>query len=127
MKLVRRLDQQPVTPRWANGAASLRHRVPDPPPAGARPARGRESVAERAADVLTMTLRPHVTGSLRRGGSPGSALLLDLAFLVPLDAEAAFTAAAAELAEPFAADGLAVEVSGPWAPYSFVSLGDGDA
>jgi len=86
-----------------------------------------DAVAERAADLLTTTLRPHTTESLRRGGSSGSALLLDLAFLVPLDAEAAFTAAAAELAEPFAADGLAVEVSGPWAPYSFVSLGGGDA
>jgi hypothetical protein len=86
-----------------------------------------EAASERVADVLTATLRPHATGSLRRGGSPGSALLLDLAFLVPLEAEAAFTAAAAELAERFAADGLGVEVSGPWAPYSFVSLGDGDA
>jgi hypothetical protein len=83
--------------------------------------------AERAADLVTATLRPHVTECRRRGGSPGSALLLDLAFLVPLDAETAFAGAAAELAAPLAADGLAVEVSGPWAPYSFVSLGDGDA
>jgi hypothetical protein len=86
-----------------------------------------EAAAERAADLLTATLRPHVRETLRRGGSPGTALLLDLAFLVPLEDEAGFTAAAAELAEPLAADGLAVEVSGPWAPYSFVSLGDGDA
>jgi hypothetical protein len=82
--------------------------------------------AQRAADLLLATLRPHVSQTLRRDGSPGSGLLLDLAFLVPLGAEEAFTAAAGELAEPFAADGLAVEVSGPWAPYSFVSLGDGD-
>jgi hypothetical protein len=86
-----------------------------------------EAGADRAADVLTETLRPHVTDSLRRGGSSGSALLLDLAFLVPLDAEAAFAAAANELGEQLAADGLAVEVSGPWAPYSFASLGAPDA
>lgn len=86
-----------------------------------------ETAAERAADLLTATLRPHVRESLRRGGSPGTALLLDLAFLVPLEEEAGFTAAAAELAGTLDAEGLAVEVSGPWAPYSFASLGSGDA
>jgi hypothetical protein len=127
VKLVRRAAEQPVHSssddrRGVTGTEYLTRRRQ-----ALAQHEAAETVAERAADVLTATLRPHVTESLRRGGSPGSALLLDLAFLVPLDAEPAFTAAADELAEPFAADGLAVEVSGPWAPYSFVSLGDGDA
>jgi hypothetical protein len=86
-----------------------------------------EAAAGKAAEVLQETLRPHVTESLRRGGSAGSSLLLDLAFLVRPDAEADFLAAAAELGESFAPDGLGVEVSGPWPPYSFVALGGGDA
>ncbi|MFL6094000.1 MAG: GvpL/GvpF family gas vesicle protein [Blastococcus sp.] len=86
-----------------------------------------EAAAEKAAEVLQETLRPHVTESLRRGGATGSSLLLDLAFLVRPDAETDFLAAAAELRERFASDGFGVEVSGPWPPYSFVSLGGGDA
>ena len=86
-----------------------------------------EAAAGKATEVLQETLRPHVTESLRRGGSSGSSLLLDLAFLVRPDAEADFLAAAAELGERFAPDGFGVEVSGPWPPYSFVSLGGGDA
>ena len=86
-----------------------------------------EAAAEKAAEVLQETLRPHVTEFLRRGGATGSSLLLDLAFLVRPDDEAGFLAAAAELGERFAPDGFGVEVSGPWPPYSFVSLGGGDA
>jgi hypothetical protein len=86
-----------------------------------------EAAAGKAAEVLQETLRPHVTESLRRGGATGSSLLLDLAFLVRPDAETDFLAAAAELRERFASDGFGVEVSGPWPPYSFVSLGGGDA
>jgi hypothetical protein len=86
-----------------------------------------EAAAEKAAAVLQETLRPHVTESLRRGGATGSSLLLDLAFLVRPDAEADFLAAAAELGERLAPEGFGVEVSGPWPPYSFVSLGGEDA
>ena len=86
-----------------------------------------EAVAEKAADLLQETLRPHVAEALRRGGAPGSSLLLDLAFLVSPDREADFLAAAGELRERLAADGLEVEVSGPWPPYSFAALDDGHA
>src|SRR4051794_1204580 len=86
-----------------------------------------EAAAEKAATVLQESLHPHVTESLRRGGATGSSLLLDVAFLVRPDDEAAFLAAAAELGERFAPDGFGVEVSGPWPPYSFVSLGGSDA
>jgi len=127
VKLVRRLDDEPAQVgsrpserRGVTGTEYLARR---------RQALERhenaETTAERAADVLQETLRPHVTECLRRGGSPGSSLLLDLAFLVPLEDETAFLAAAAELGDGF--EGFGVEVSGPWPPYSFVSLGDGDA
>jgi Gas vesicle synthesis protein GvpL/GvpF len=86
-----------------------------------------EQAAGRASDLLEETLRPYVAESLRRGGAPGSSLLLDLAFLVPPDSEAGFLAAAADLRERLDPDGLEVEVSGPWPPYSFASLDRGGA
>jgi hypothetical protein len=83
--------------------------------------------AAAGAELLDETLRPHVRESLRRGGAPGSSLLLDLAFLVPPDRETAFLGAAAELRERLGGEGLEVEVSGPWPPYSFAALETGDA
>jgi hypothetical protein len=129
VKLVRSLDGEPVAVgsrpgdrRGVTGTEYLTRR---------RQAMEQQETAEadaaRVAEVLQETLRPHVTESLRRGGSPGSSLLLDLAVLVRPDAEAALLAASAELRERLAASGFGVEVSGPWPPYSFVSLGDGDA
>ncbi|MGY1809916.1 GvpL/GvpF family gas vesicle protein [Blastococcus sp. SYSU D00669] len=129
VKLVRRLDAEPVPagPRPADrsgvtGTEYLARR---------RQALRRhdeaEVAAEQAAELLEEALRPHVTESLRRGGAPGSSLLLDMAFLVPPQGETAFLAAAAELRERLEPDGLEVEVSGPWPPYSFAALEDGDA
>jgi hypothetical protein len=80
------------------------------------------AAAERAAGRLEEALEPHTRACLRRGGSPGSSLLLDLAFLVEPDSEAAVTAALEQLAADEAANGLALELSGPWPPYSFASL-----
>ncbi|MGY1601811.1 GvpL/GvpF family gas vesicle protein [Geodermatophilus sp. SYSU D00815] len=129
VKLVRRLDAEPVPagPRPADrvgvsGTEYLARR---------RQALRRhdetEAAAEQAAELLEETLRPHVAESLRRGGAPGSSLLLDLAFLVPPEAETAFLAAAGELRERLEPDGLEVEVSGPWPPYSFAALEAGGA
>ena len=73
-----------------------------------------------------MTRSPAVTETVRRGGSPGSSLLLDLAVLVGPTRETAFLATTAELRQRLEPDGLEVEVSGPWPPYSFASLEDGD-
>jgi Gas vesicle synthesis protein GvpL/GvpF len=129
VKLVRRLDVDPVPvgPRPSERAGvtgteylARRRQV-------LAQADRAEAAAEKAADLLLDVLRPHVTEVLRRGGSPGSSLLLDLAFLVGPDTEAGFLAAAAELRERLEPDGLEVEVSGPWPPYSFASLEDGDA
>ena len=129
VKLVRRLEAEPATigsrPGDRTGVSGTeyltrRRRVLEKHDAA-------EAVAEKAADLLEETLRPHVAEALRRGGAPGSSLLLDLAFLVPPDGEADFLAAAAELRERFAPDGLEVEVSGPWPPYSFAALDEGHA
>jgi hypothetical protein len=84
-----------------------------------------ERTAAQAAELLEETLRPHVTETLRRGGSPRSSLLLDLALLVPPAREAAVLAAAAELRERLEPEAMEVEVSGPWPPYSFAALDDG--
>jgi hypothetical protein len=78
--------------------------------------------ATQAADRLERVLAPHVTATLRRGGNPGASLLLDLACLVPPDSEAGFAASVAELAEELRTEGLDVELTGPWPPYSFASL-----
>jgi hypothetical protein len=77
--------------------------------------------AERLQDVLS----GHVTESLRRGGSPGSSLLLDMAYLVPTATEADFLGQVQQLAQDLEARGLALEVTGPWPPYSFASLSPG--
>jgi len=84
-----------------------------------------EQDTARSAARLEEVLAPHVTDVLRRGGSPGSSLLLDVAYLVPRDREAGFTAAVEALGEELHGDGLDVELTGPWPPYSFVSLDEG--
>jgi len=126
----------------------LVRRVGEPVAAGPRPAdqeevsgteylaRRRQALQDRdtaersaadATELLEATLLPHVREFLRRGGSPGSSLLLDLAFLVPPEGETSFLAAAAGLREDLQADGLEVEVSGPWPAYSFAVLEATDA
>jgi hypothetical protein len=77
--------------------------------------------AERLQDELSA----HVTESLRRGGSTGSSLLLDMAYLVPTAAEAEFLGQVQQLTEDLEAHGLALEVTGPWPPYSFAALTPG--
>jgi hypothetical protein len=80
------------------------------------------AVADRAAQRLEAVLAPLTRACLRRGGSPGSSLLLDLACLVEPDREADVTAALEQLAAEESAHGLALEATGPWPPYSFADL-----
>jgi len=75
-------------------------------------ARAEDALGEHAVDVA------------RRGGGPGSALLTDLAYLVPVTSEDSFLAAAERLSGEVAREGLLLEVTGPWPPYSFASLHD---
>jgi hypothetical protein len=84
--------------------------------------RGRLAAAARtrrdgstAAAALHETLARHATESVprtRKSGMP----MLDAAYLVPAGVEAAFRAETERFPE------LAVEVTGPWPPYSFVRL-----
>jgi hypothetical protein len=78
--------------------------------------------ARTAAETLEEALAPHVTESLRRGGAPGSSLLLDIAYLVPPSTEAAFLAEMERLGAELRPSGLVLEVTGPWPPYSFAAL-----
>jgi Gas vesicle synthesis protein GvpL/GvpF len=80
--------------------------------------------AAHGAELLEQTLAPHVTASMRRGGSPGSSLLLDVAYLVPVDAEAGFLAAADQLRADLAGQRLTLDTTGPWPPYSFATLSE---
>ncbi|HEX6360423.1 GvpL/GvpF family gas vesicle protein [Actinophytocola sp.] len=68
-----------------------------------------------AAAALDEALTRYATETVHRPRKP-STPLLDAAYLVPADAEAAFHA------ETERHDELAVEVTGPWPPYSFVRL-----
>jgi hypothetical protein len=127
VKLVRRLDQPiPVgsRPRDRAGVSGTEYL------ARRRQALDQhdvaEAAAEQAADLVVEALEPHVTELIRRGGSSGSSLLVDLAVLVEADAEAGFLATAADLRQRLEPDALELEVSGPWPPYSFASLDDGD-
>jgi hypothetical protein len=81
-----------------------------------------EQTAHTAAQVLEEALAPHVTEALRRGGAPGSSLLLDVAYLVPPRTEADFLAETERLGGELRSAGLALEVTGPWPPYSFAAL-----
>jgi hypothetical protein len=67
-----------------------------------------------AATTLYEALSQHSTEAVRR--TKKSTPLLDAAYLVPVEAEAEFHAEAERH------DELAVEVTGPWPPYSFVRL-----
>jgi Gas vesicle synthesis protein GvpL/GvpF len=74
-------------------------------------ARAEDALGEHAVDVVR-----------RGGGGPGSALLTDLAYLVPATSEESFLASAERLSGEVAGEGMLLEVTGPWPPYSFASL-----
>jgi pyruvate/2-oxoglutarate dehydrogenase complex dihydrolipoamide acyltransferase (E2) component len=78
------------------------------------------ALTERAEEALS----EHAVDVARRGGGPGSALLTDLAYLVPATSEDSFLAAAERLSGEVAREGLLLDVTGPWPPYSFASLQD---
>ncbi len=69
-----------------------------------------EALSEQAVDLAY------------RGGGAGSGVLADLAYLVPAAREDAFLAAAERLSGDVAHEGLVLEVTGPWPPYSFATL-----
>src|SRR5581483_151559 len=90
-----------------------------------------ERLAAEALDAIMGRLEP-LSVAMRRNplgaAAPGpTPLVLSAAFLVELAATEAFRAAAAELARAYAPRGLTVEITGPWAAYSFVGARRGAA
>jgi hypothetical protein len=70
--------------------------------------------AASAATVLNRAQSRELTGS-------DAEMVLNGSYLVPRDAGDAFGALFDELAAAVAADGLALELTGPWPPYHFVA------
>jgi len=126
VRLVRPVEEAPAGDRGSRGdrdrertsgtdyLARRRRSVLDAEAAGEQ--------ATRAGDRIAAELEGYVADSLRRGGHPGSSLLLDMAYLVPTEATPRFQADTDRLARELEQAGLRLEVSGPWPPYSFASL-----
>jgi hypothetical protein len=79
---------------------------------------------QQAADRVQEELS-YAVDFLQRGGSAGSSLLLDVAYLIPRASEPRFRADTDRLATELDQQGLRLEVTGPWPPYSFASLDPG--
>ena len=73
-------------------------------------------------EQVEQALRDYAVDAVRRGGGPGSGVLTDVAYLVPVDAEDRFLDAASRLSHEVSHEHLTLEVTGPWPPYSFASL-----
>ncbi|MFE5870907.1 GvpL/GvpF family gas vesicle protein [Streptomyces roseifaciens] len=133
----------------AEGAGGPPAAPPPGPPSRARPrapraaTSGRDYLRQRAAErqareeewrhvdeaargihaalaTLAEETRRYPPQNPRLTGHPGRNVL-NAAYLVPRERGPAFTAAVAALAGRAPRDGLRVELTGPWAPYSFVT------
>jgi len=91
----------------------------------ARASRVAEAVHERLSVVAAgAKLLPPQRREL--SGLPGT-MLLNGAYLVARDRDTAFSAAVSDLSARHRAEGFAIDVSGPWAPYNFVSTVEEEA
>jgi len=110
----------PLTPapEAASSAGTYLRRQAARRDAARRAVARRAEAAQALADALTATAREWraFAPAARRDGP---ARLAELALLAPRDALAAFRGRAAALGAAAARDGLAVEITGPWPPYSF--------
>jgi hypothetical protein len=82
----------------------------------------RREFAASAASAVRTTLDGYASNCVARTGHTQPDLLLDTAYLVPVAAEPAFLAQVDQLAQEMAVDGLRLELTGPWPPYSFAQL-----
>ncbi|GDY31569.1 GvpL/GvpF family gas vesicle protein [Gandjariella thermophila] len=71
---------------------------------------------------LHETLSRYAADSVIRGHNHDHDLLLDAAYLLPVDREKAFQAAIEQLLVDLDREGVSVEVTGPWPPYSFTQF-----
>ncbi len=79
-----------------------------------------DGLAPFAADIC---LRPLLSEAAAGRREP---MVLNAALLVDIAATAALGSAAEELASRFRSEGFAVQLTGPWPPYSFCEEGDGE-
>lgn len=82
------------------------------------------TAAKAEAERVYRALSREATDARRRTGleqaAPGSRLLLDAAFLVPVTRAASFRAALRKQARALGSNGLVVSLTGPWPPYNFI-------
>jgi hypothetical protein len=80
--------------------------------------------ARAEGDRLYRAMAREASAALRRTtteeASPGSKLLVDAAFLVPVRRAVSFRAALRKQAKKLEASGLVVSLTGPWPPYNFI-------
>ena len=80
--------------------------------------------ARAAADRVYRAMGRQATASQRRTSmeraAPGSRLLLDAAFLVPVTRSSAFRSAIRQHARELRTTGVAVTLTGPWPAYNFI-------
>jgi len=86
--------------------------------------RAQLAAAKIAADRIYRALAREAADARRRTSleraAPGSRLLLDAAFLVPVTRAASFRAALRKQAKALDASGVVVSLTGPWPPYNFI-------
>jgi hypothetical protein len=82
------------------------------------------AAARKEADRLFTAMTREASESFRRRSTeqaaPGSRLLLDAAFLVPIRRTGGFRAALRKLARSLSVPGIVVSLTGPWPPYNFI-------
>ena len=82
------------------------------------------NTARAEADRLYRAMAREATDARRRKATeqavPGSRLLLDAAFLVPVRKAGAFRAALRRNSKTLGRSGLVVSLTGPWPPYNFI-------
>lgn len=86
--------------------------------------RGLGSLALNDADALFRRLAAHADDARKRpigARLEGNRLLLDAAFLVPVDGARQFRESVKALARELKGDGYLVTLTGPWPPYNFVA------
>jgi Gas vesicle synthesis protein GvpL/GvpF len=104
----------------ASGTAFLRAKA-DARKADAERATRVRAEAAKVFDALSGA----ADDSNQRAIEPGTGLLLDAAFLVKTSGAAAFKKTLTRAAASLLQDGCRVSLTGPWPPYSFVSLDSG--
>lgn len=113
--------KSPLAPRPASGAAYLlrKREMLDSSRTAVRSAQVDANRLYRA--MAREATEAHRRIRLERPG-PGSRLLLDAAFLVPMSRAKAFGAAVREHARGMGRAGIDVSLTGPWPPYNFITL-----